>query len=373
MTPRHDRNRRARLQRLGHDPAFQCPGPLATLGAIGASLSVHYAIGGHFRYGLCHPPIIAPTDDQRQAPFTERLLSLEDYRVFRDVGLRGLTVDGIEWPGARDRNGVRNALFAELLVTTGLRLSEASFLLALELADLAQRAARGRQARFALPCALTKGDRGRSILVPRRLLQQVTAYITVERAHAVAKFKTREGWRAIEQPVFARRPAPGAPGLSLRDGGVIPFEALVPDERGRLIICDNDGVPEEPAALWLTEIGLPVEPNSWEAAFARASRRCAAAGLPIKVSPHQLRHTFAVHMLAMLIHHRLRDATGEAPGSGMEGYRRLLGDPLQQVQRLLGHASLTTTYIYLDHIAARADTVDAAVDELLSLIPKTAS
>ena len=34
MTPRHDRNRRARLQRLGHDPAFQCPGPLATLGPV---------------------------------------------------------------------------------------------------------------------------------------------------------------------------------------------------------------------------------------------------------------------------------------------------------------------------------------------------
>jgi integrase len=68
----------------------------------------------------------------------------------------------------------------------------------------------------------------------------------------------------------------------------------------------------------------------------------------------------------------LRDGAAEAPGSGIEGYRRLLGDPLQQVQCLLGHASLTTTYIYLDHIAARADTVDAAVEELLSLVPKTA-
>jgi len=27
------------------------------------------------------------------------------------------------------------------------------------------------------------------------------------------------------------------------------------------------------------------------------------------------------------------------------------------------------TYIYLDHIAARADTVDAAVEELLALVP----
>jgi site-specific recombinase XerD len=57
----------------------------------------------------------------------------------------------------------------------------------------------------------------------------------------------------------------------------------------------------------------------------------------------------------------------------MEGYRQLLGDPLQQVQRLLGHANLTTTYIYLDHIASRADTVDAAVEELLALLPSARS
>ena len=154
---------------------------------------------------------------------------------------------------------------------------------------------------------------------------------------------------------------------------MIPFEALTPHERGRLLICDDEGDPQEPAALWLTEIGLPVQPNSWEATFARASRRCVAVGVPLRVNPHQLRHTFAVHMLAMLIQHRLRDAAGEGPVAGMEGYRRLLGDPLQQVQRLLGHASLTTTYIYLDHIAARADTVDAAGEELLSLVPKAAS
>jgi integrase len=72
-------------------------------------------------------------------------------------------------------------------------------------------------------------------------------------------------------------------------------------------------------------------------------------------------------MLAMLIQQRLRDAA--TPAGDMESYRQLLGDPLQQVQRLLGHASLTTTYIYLDHIVSRADTVDAAVEELLALVP----
>jgi integrase len=75
-------------------------------------------------------------------------------------------------------------------------------------------------------------------------------------------------------------------------------------------------------------------------------------------------------MLAMLIQHRLRDAADNNAETSTEGYRRLLGDPLQQVQRLLGHASLTTTTIYLDHVASRTDTIDSAVEELLALVPE---
>ncbi len=55
-----------------------------------------------------------------------RFVTMDDYRIFREVGLRGLAPDGTERFGARDRNGLRNALFADLLVTTGLRLEEAS-------------------------------------------------------------------------------------------------------------------------------------------------------------------------------------------------------------------------------------------------------
>jgi integrase len=75
-------------------------------------------------------------------------------------------------------------------------------------------------------------------------------------------------------------------------------------------------------------------------------------------------------MLALLIRQRFGEVHKDRDPSGA-AYRRLLGDPLQQVQRLLGHASLATTYIYLDHLAGCQDTVDAAVEELLSGIETT--
>jgi site-specific recombinase XerD len=298
-----------------------------------------------------------------------RFVDLADYHLFSTVGLRGLDCAGAERPGARDRNGLRNALFAELLVTTGLRLEEASFLLASELPGAADGA--DRQLRLILPAALTKGERGRSVLLPSRLVPQLAAYVAVERAGAAAKFAARRGWEAFDRPILIHPLQAGAAMLRAIDGRSLALEVVTPEERARLVVCGEDGAPREPAVLWLTEVGQPVQPNSWEAVFARASRRCADVGVPLYVTPHQLRHTFAVHMLAMLIQQRLRQAFDE--GDATDGYRHVLGDPLQQVQRLLGHASLTTTMIYLDHVASRADTVDAAVEELLALVPPRAA
>lgn len=285
-----------------------------------------------------------------------RFVTMDDYRIFREVGLRGLAPDGAERRGARDRNGLRNALFADLLVTTGLRLEEASGLLATELTAIDRDDGQAVQLWLRLPPPLTKGDRGRNILVPRRLLRQIAAFVAVERAAAVTKFVGCGGADRIERPIHVTRA-----GLDRM------LDVCTPEERCRLILCDDDGTPRESAALWLTEVGQPVRPNSWEVIFTRACRRCDENGFPLSISPHQLRHTFAVHMLALLIQRRLREAA--LPAGPVESYRLILGDPLQQVQRLLGHASLATTYIYLDHIASRADTVDAAVEELLALLP----
>ena len=294
-----------------------------------------------------------------------RFVSLETYRIFSRVGLRGLLTDGHNRPGARDRNGMRNALFADLLVSTGLRLEEASSLLASEIAEHYGDEGSSRQVRFMLPPPITKGNRGRTILIPRRIISRLQDYIEIERSTAVGKFISRQGWERIARPIFVERLSGDALMFSLSDGSTAHRARFDPEERLRLVLC-KDGIPIEPAALWLSEIGLPTQFNSWEAIFLRASRRCSELGHNTRLSPHQLRHTFAVHMLAMLIEQQIGRVAQE--NAGMEAYRQLLGDPLQQVQRLLGHASIATTYIYLDQIAAQADTVDTAIERLLSVL-----
>lgn len=294
-----------------------------------------------------------------------RFASLETYRLFNRVGLRGLMKTGHERPGARDRNGMRNALFSDLLVSTGLRLEEANSLLACEFNGKLINRTSLRQIRFALPAPISKGNRGRTILIPTRVIQRLQEYIDVERSRSVSKFKDRSGWLKIDRPIFVEPIANDSARFQVSDGSTVHIGRFTPEERLRLITVQA-GVPDAPAAMWLSEIGVPVRDNSWEAVFLRASGRCKEAGLDIRLSPHQLRHTFAVHMLAMLIEQQMGQATRNT--QGMEAYRQLLSDPLQQVQRLLGHASITTTYVYLDQIAAEADTVDTAIERLLGAL-----
>lgn len=291
--------------------------------------------------------------------------SLETYRLFNRLGLRGLARNGHERPGARDRNGMRNALFADLLVSTGLRLEEAGSLLACELDATGMENDTRRQIRFVLAPPIGKGNRGRTILIPRRVIVRIQDYIEIERASSTAKFNARSVWTRIARPIFVERSDGNLTVFTLPDGSSARIDRFDPEERQRLVLC-RAGMPFASAALWLSEIGLPVRFNSWEAIFLRASQRCSSAGVDIRLSPHQLRHTFAVHMLAMLIEQQIGQTAHGV--SGMEAYRQLLSDPLQQVQRLLGHASITTTYVYLDQIAAQADTVDTAVERLLALM-----
>ncbi|WP_458732691.1 tyrosine-type recombinase/integrase [Sphingobium xenophagum] len=300
-----------------------------------------------------------------------RFVDLERYMLFRDVGLRGRLPDGREDPEWRGRHVERNALFAELLITTGLRLQEASSLLLGELPSQRLDDPSIRSTPYRLAAATAKGGRGREIRLPVRLLKQLGDYARVERENAVCRQRDGDTKRSIVRPILAT-PA-GRRSLRIIDGDremSVSVDRLSPAERARLV----DANTLEPLALWLTETGRPMTMPAWEAVFMRASARCQAFGLEIDVTPHMLRHGFAVHMLALLLREQVTWVVGGGAGKAGSAYRRLIGDPLLKLQRLMGHSRIESTYIYLDHLDESQAIVDAAVDQWgLDLAPDKAA
>jgi len=278
-----------------------------------------------------------------------RYIDLGRYLLFRDVGLRGRLPDGFEDPAWRGRNGERNALFAELLVTTGLRLTEAGSLLLTELPHPAEPGS--RSVPFDLPGPIAKGGRPRRIRIPRRVLRMIADYVDFERTISASRSEP-----AVSDPLWLMpedRKARDAAGKRVR------LDRLTPRER-RCVLVGAPGSAQH-AVLWLTEGGQPVPSATWEAVFRRACARCRRFGIEIDVTPHTLRHTFAVNMLSMLIREQIGVVFDPQDRHGA-AYRRILGDPLQKLQHLLGHASVTSTHIYLDSLAEAQELVDAAAD-----------
>ncbi len=90
-------------------------------------------------------------------------------------------------------------------------------------------------------------------------------------------------------------------------------------EHGRPLLADrNPSTAPVPTAVFLNHTGQPLGVRGLRY---RLDRLCRAAGLPLGVSPHTLRHSFATHLL--------------------DG-----GADLRVVQELLGHENLATTQVY---------------------------
>ncbi|HLP70121.1 MAG TPA: site-specific integrase, partial [Rhizobium sp.] len=182
-----------------------------------------------------------------------RFLDLPHYLVFRDVGLRGRLPDGQEDPTWRGRNGERNALFAELLITTGLRLQEASSLLLHELPKLdIQTGHTARSLAFRLAAATAKGSRGRDIRMPIRLIRQLQDYGLIERENALQRRQRHGRIYRMKRSIAVAGYEHRALRLINGDHAVrASVDQLSPSERARLV----DKATGSPLAQWLTEDG----------------------------------------------------------------------------------------------------------------------
>ena len=205
------------------------------------------------------------------------------------------------------RNAQRNQALTDLLITVGLRISEALSLQVHQIPDPDNLAYAGRKS-VSLR-VVGKGMKPRMVLVPKRILRAIRFYIEEDRELGVSLYL-------------------------------------------------NGNLKAKPStALFLTQRGTPFSQRSAQVVFETISKQ-----VGIRLTPHGCRHTFAVYMLEAMIK-RMAQNLKELKKSGADAYRQVLNDPLRQLQLLLGHSQLTTTYIYLDFIEESEALVDDSLDD----------
>lgn len=303
------------------------------------------------------------------------------YRLWRDIGLLGYDANSEPDPSWRGRNDGRNAAFTDLLFTSGLRLREGGCLLTLEVPG----AAGGHGYHEGTVAGAVAKRRQRMFYASAAALRRVAAYVATTRAEAVRRARRHRRYEQLPGKLIVTRIGHGArPRLAWRDerglAADVPLGAISPDERMRLFTEGEDGL--EPLWLWLGESGMPMAYESWEKVFDAANARVAAvlAGTsdggqakwtPVAISPHMLRHSFALHMLVAL-HHALDRRFGLTPEE-RKHLRRVYGDPWVLVRDLLGHSSeQTTRLVYLEPLNGLQVTSlldhDEDIDTLLSRV-----
>lgn len=287
-------------------------------------------------------------------------LPLADYRRWREVGVRGFDNAGLPREGFRGRWSGRNAVFCDLMVRTGLRISEQSALTTVELPHI-DTSIVGYQ-RFWLPPSIAKGWSGRWVYVPSSLVRDLAAYCAFDRDDVIRRAREHRRYERLRRPFVIENPerpvATRVTGSALKQ--IVKVSELTWADRQQLLISRAGGL--EPAAFWLGEHGMPLSVAAWKKMFADANTRCHRTGVPLSVHAHMLRHTFAVVTLEQLQRGHIA-ALGSLSPSQRGQYTRIFGDPLDWVRRRLGHRSVVTTQIYLHALA------ELEMDTRIALVP----
>jgi integrase len=283
------------------------------------------------------------------------------YRLWRDVGLRGYGPDGLPSRRFRGRWSARNAAFADLMVRTGMRLSEQAHLTRLEVPTGPEA---GGYQRFWLPGAIAKYFSARWIYVPHSVVGELAAYAQLDRAEVVKDARAAGAYRRWRRPLVIDDPS--RPQLARITGSstrrVVNLTELTAGERRRLLVEGAEGL--EPALFWLGENGQPLAVSTWKSVFADANKRCQARGVALSCHAHLLRHSFAVVTLEQLQRGHIA-ALGKLNEGQRGHYTRIFGDPLDWVRRRLGHRSVVTTTVYLHALQ------ELEMETRMALVPDT--
>lgn len=288
-------------------------------------------------------------------------LTPRTWGLWSDIGLRGHTVAGSPGAAWESRTELRNTSFVQLLLGSGLRRQEGASLLTFEVP--VQRLRHGRYCHGQVAAALTRAKTGRVFYTPVDAVGQVEAYVASERSWAVARAQRAGRYERLAEMRLVTVVRPGRRTMvewvdrrgvaGRQDLGRLGWR-----ERQWLFVDGPDG--PEPAWLWLTEQGLPMDPQGWNGVFTAANRRCEQVlltaaertlgrGLRLAevrgrspyATPHAARHSYALYMLVVL--NALVETRFGLTKADRRDFAMLFGDPWWLVKTLLGHTDVETT------------------------------
>ncbi len=284
--------------------------------------------------------VIATTKPLPTRPI--RFLTKEEFDLWLRQGMR---LAGPDVP----TNGYSVRLYRAivyLMVTTAVRKNEALALLRYEpgMPDVG--------GRILIPAHLRKRetvDISPALAAPVR--KEIADYIKLERPESVER--GRDAMWGIRTPLFAiRGDEPGTFHLPSSDE-VRPSSRISRMDRARLVIVTKQGTPVEPGLLFLASTnGRPMyQGSAVDKRFQAARKRLKDAGNDLAVTPHDLRHTYAVHRLNQLVQAYAGKLEIDRGGDFLTDIAAT--EPLRMLQDELGHQSFRSVLKYLRPDASR--------------------
>jgi integrase/recombinase XerC len=211
------------------------------------------------------------------------------------------------------RNTQRNLVLVDLLISTGLRISEALNLSEKQIPNPDDKIYAERKSIKIR--VIGKGGKSRMVTVSKQVVRAMRFYIEEDRATSISQ-------------------------------GSIGADSKVKSQK----------------RVFLTEKGNPLQARSVQDLFMTISKETG-----LKLTPHGCRHTFAVYQLEAMIK-RMSKNLKEIKDTGFDAYRQMLSDPLRELQRLLGHSHITSTYVYLDFLDESEALVDESLDDWINWV-----